>query len=180
MRLCPRCGIEMKMLDYEGVEIETCSKCEGEWLDAGELDVIVQSWEKTFSDKERAQLDAVNKAHFAPTFTPSHPSTDGGNMTCPTCEAHPKLERFNYAGTSNLMLDKCSTCKGIWFDKGELDHVQILVEEWQKTLCEDMGAYGDILKKAEEKQRASIAEGQPRFRSGVLSYFMGFIMGRKK
>ena len=33
---CPRCSAEMRTIDYEGAEIETCPTCGGEWLDQGE------------------------------------------------------------------------------------------------------------------------------------------------
>jgi len=41
--LCPVCpGVELKMTDRQGVEIDYCSKCRGVWLDRGELDKIIE------------------------------------------------------------------------------------------------------------------------------------------
>ena len=34
---CPLCTSSLKTIHYEGIEIETCGSCEGEWLDADEL-----------------------------------------------------------------------------------------------------------------------------------------------
>ncbi len=34
-----------------------------------------------------------------------------------------KLHKFNYAYDSNVILDKCSECGGIWADKGEVERV---------------------------------------------------------
>lgn len=34
---CPKCGHDMKVLDMEGVEVERCTRCEGIFLDKGEL-----------------------------------------------------------------------------------------------------------------------------------------------
>lgn len=165
---CPRCAATLKPVSYEGVEIETCPGCQGEWLDAGELQTIVSNWEENFSEEERARLDGVNRAHFGTT------RSEGGTMTCPKCVGESKLERFVYGGTSGITLDKCPSCEGIWLDENELEQVQMLAEEWQKTLGEDLDSYGDVLEKARKKATAGMVEGQPRFRSGILAFVMRY------
>ncbi len=37
---CPKCGKELKTMDYEGVQIDRCVACQGIWLDKGELDQL--------------------------------------------------------------------------------------------------------------------------------------------
>jgi hypothetical protein len=39
---CPKCGMDLQTLSRGQVEIDTCFNCHGVWLDAGELDAIVQ------------------------------------------------------------------------------------------------------------------------------------------
>jgi Zn-finger nucleic acid-binding protein len=40
---CPTCeGVELKMSDRRGIEIDYCPKCRGVWLDRGELDKIIE------------------------------------------------------------------------------------------------------------------------------------------
>lgn len=40
---CPICpGVELKMAERQGVEIDYCPECRGVWLDRGELDKIVE------------------------------------------------------------------------------------------------------------------------------------------
>jgi hypothetical protein len=34
---CPKCGMELKEIDFKGIKIDKCFNCEGLWLDAGEL-----------------------------------------------------------------------------------------------------------------------------------------------
>ena len=36
--LCPRCGGQLVPVPYRGVEIDKCSRCDGIWLDCGELE----------------------------------------------------------------------------------------------------------------------------------------------
>jgi hypothetical protein len=50
---CPKCGMELIVINYKKIEIDKCSACEGVWLDAGELEAIskleTSSIDKLFS-----------------------------------------------------------------------------------------------------------------------------------
>ena len=37
---CPKCGMELKTISYQGVEIDRCFHCHGTWLDQGELEKL--------------------------------------------------------------------------------------------------------------------------------------------
>lgn len=39
---CPRCDGVLKTSTFEGVEIDTCDKCGGVWLDSGELEQLTK------------------------------------------------------------------------------------------------------------------------------------------
>ncbi|MBT0663567.1 zf-TFIIB domain-containing protein [Geobacter pelophilus] len=40
---CPICtGIDLKIAERQGVEIDFCPECRGVWLDRGELDKIIE------------------------------------------------------------------------------------------------------------------------------------------
>jgi hypothetical protein len=38
---CPKCGAALIAVSYRGIELDTCSRCQGVWLDFGELDQVV-------------------------------------------------------------------------------------------------------------------------------------------
>ncbi len=38
---CPNDGVELRMAERQGVEIDYCPECRGVWLDRGELDKII-------------------------------------------------------------------------------------------------------------------------------------------
>ena len=45
---CPNCSSTLETINYEGIKIETCPGCEGQWLDSGELERIqmaVEGWQ---------------------------------------------------------------------------------------------------------------------------------------
>jgi len=60
-------------------------------------------------------------------------------MNCPRCqttlERHPIIERHN-----EIIVDKCPSCQGIWFDKDELKPLENISEpvlvEWRKIPSE--------------------------------------------
>ena len=56
---CPRCDGRLKEMTYEEIQIDRCTKCNGIWLDAGELEHLTEKEEgngffsrlfKSFSD----------------------------------------------------------------------------------------------------------------------------------
>lgn len=53
---CPICtGVDLKIAERQGVEIDYCPECRGVWLDRGELDkVIERSFAQTSSHPQPA------------------------------------------------------------------------------------------------------------------------------
>jgi len=47
---CPKCGMNLIEIDYNGIEVDKCSGCDGVWLDAGELEAVA-GLEKGVLDK---------------------------------------------------------------------------------------------------------------------------------
>ena len=39
---CPKCGTDLDEIDYQKVKIDRCGECKGIWLDAGELELLVE------------------------------------------------------------------------------------------------------------------------------------------
>ena len=39
---CPKCGMDLQALKHGAVEVDTCFHCKGMWLDAGELEALMQ------------------------------------------------------------------------------------------------------------------------------------------
>jgi hypothetical protein len=136
---CPRCkGSKLKIKYYEGTEIDECGSCGGRWLDEGELRSILDARERIFTAEEVEQVKGVyrivllGREELKP------------ELNCPRCGK--SMQRFNYAATTGIILDRCRDC-GIWFDKGELEHVQIFVEECERRLGADLAKYGPLLRK---------------------------------
>jgi len=37
---CPKCGFDLKSIQFKGLAIDKCFHCNGTWLDAGELETL--------------------------------------------------------------------------------------------------------------------------------------------
>jgi len=123
---CPVCENAMITLELADVEIDHCTVCGGIWLDAGELEMLLD-------DRKRAKylLDSFNIDKFC----------KEEHRKCPIC--FKKMQKI-VVGTSTpvLLIDKCSKNHGLWFDQGELkeilDKAQLDEESKIQKLLADM------------------------------------------
>lgn len=69
---------------------------------------------------------------------------------------------INYAYSTGVIVDRCPKCEGLWLDKDELEHIQIVIEEWEKRSPEIEAKFLPILAKIkeerEEKRKKQIDE----------------------
>lgn len=49
---CPICAVALNVLHREGIEIDTCPRCRGVWLDRGELDKILERSTRARDDED--------------------------------------------------------------------------------------------------------------------------------
>jgi Zn-finger nucleic acid-binding protein len=159
---CPRCNTVLSRIEYEGVTIEVCSDCKGEWLFAGELEKIVEHHDKVFTPEEIASLDPVNKEIF------TAEKDDHDELNCPACESI-QMEHFNYGDTSGIILHKCTECDGIWMDKDELEKIEELVDGWKSDLSQDAAKYGSVLRKVEIEEKNELDRAVSISRFGFVN-----------
>jgi hypothetical protein len=135
---CPRCKATLKTIDYEGIRIETCSKCEGEWLDADELKHITKAREVRFDENERRAIAAATG------ITGVELKDVDDDLRCPKCSG--QTDPINYGGDTGIIIDRCTDCHGIWLDAGEIEKIQMLIEGWEDGLADDLAQYGPKLR----------------------------------
>ena len=131
---CPNCQGQLSTITYEGVQIETCPSCGGEWLDSDELGKIVRLRQQRFSEQEQqaiAQAEPVKGIKLADVDR---------DLTCPKCGG--TTDAINYFVDTGIIIDRCTACHGFWLDGAELEKVQMLVEAWEARLPEDLKKLG--------------------------------------
>ncbi|MBI2944281.1 MAG: zf-TFIIB domain-containing protein [Candidatus Wallbacteria bacterium] len=166
---CPRCRSLLRQATYEGITIQQCERCSGQWLGGPELRTIIDARERQFSEEERARLAAHEK-----TFSPDRLASEQ-ILDCPKCTG--PMNKFRYAGDSPVVIDRCAACEGTWLDGGELEHVQILAETWEQDLAGDLAQHGARLNRlrldADEKLTPKLHVNSPLLR-GLLGGFVRF------
>ena len=135
---CPNCSATLKTVDYEGIRIETCDSCHGEWLDSAELGHIVRAREVRFNEDERRAIAA------ATAITPVIPEDVDRDLKCPKCSG--TTDALNYGGDTGIVIDRCTGCGGFWLDAQEMEKIQMVVEGWEDMLPEDLKKHGPRLR----------------------------------
>ena len=97
----------MITLELQEVEIDYCTDCAGIWLDAGELEMLLD-------DRQRA--DKLLKSFSVDRNCAEKP------RKCPICLK--KMEKVIVGQAEpTLLIDRCRKGDGLWFDKGELQDI---------------------------------------------------------
>jgi uncharacterized protein len=128
----------MRTITYEGIDIELCDSCGGEWLDDDELQKIVFLREVRFNEEERraiAQSSSIRGVSLADADR---------RIICPKCGN--ATEPIHYGCDTGIIIDRCTPCGGFWLDAGELEKVQMVAEGWQDALPDDLAQYGSVLR----------------------------------
>lgn len=108
---CVSCGEPMIALEVDQVEIDYCIECGGIWLDAGELEILLEEPEKV----EKVLRNAIPV-----------PKTSDSFRKCPICLK--KMEEIELGVESKIYIDRCKSGHGLWFDRGELEEVIKIID----------------------------------------------------
>lgn len=122
--ICPRDQTPLKKHNYEAqIEVDLCSQCEGMFLEKGELEQIQETTEHDYSEQLSQMPNLIGRA-----YRQAQEETIG-NIQCPKCQG--QMERKEYAYCSQVLIDKCLECEGIWLDKGEIQTLEVFFERSQ-------------------------------------------------
>ena len=104
---CPACKNAMITLELNEVEVDYCLDCRGIWLDAGELEMLLDN-----TQQAKDLLDSFASAK----------GCKEKPRKCPICLK--KMEKIHVSSEkSKQLIDKCKKGDGLWFDKGELEGI---------------------------------------------------------
>ena len=100
--VCPACGTDTGPVDLLGVECFECKRCRGHFIRGAELErhLNERGVPRTFFELMELARDA-----------PAAPR----DLTCPNC----RTRTFQDVRGGALAIDVCSTCVGVYLDKGE-------------------------------------------------------------
>jgi len=117
---CPKCRSDMEQIDYQGVEIDRCTICNGIWFDAGEVEMLRNKRAATAIDTGDA---GTGKQHNAI-----------DRYRCPRCSG--TMVRMVDPRQRHIWYETCSSCNGSFFDAGEFrDLSELSVSDFFRSLA---------------------------------------------
>ncbi len=122
---CPRDREELQPSTYEGhITVHTCPGCGGIWLDKGELEEIEEIVGHDYTSELSRIPDFIGNA-----FEMAR-QLNSRDISCPACGT--LTESAEYAYCSQVVIDRCPKCGGIWLDKKELEAIEVFYEKSRK------------------------------------------------
>jgi len=99
----------MIVLEMDQIEVDHCTKCGGAWLDAEEMDLLLEGSAGREEIRRRATVDTT---------------TGEKKRRCPICSRKMEKARVSREGKNiTILIDRCEKHHGTWMDGGELDAV---------------------------------------------------------
>jgi Zn-dependent protease with chaperone function/Zn-finger nucleic acid-binding protein len=125
---CPACGATLRPADYEGVAVLACQACGGRLASPQAIGRILARREVGFTDEQRrlAVFAASEGDHLRRQAILSRGRDPRAFTPCPLCGK--SMVRRHYDLQHAVEVDSCQVCERIWFDKDELEVLQLLVE----------------------------------------------------
>jgi len=125
---CPECHQPLRVVEYEGTWVESCSFCGGALVEDEKLSRIIAREERQFTPRQM-KLAREWEARMAerPEVKDISPAP---RISCPRCNR--RMHRRLYSYQYFIPIDQCFTCHCIWFDRDELELLQILIEKHRK------------------------------------------------
>jgi len=109
---CPRDGAALAAELLQGSALaHRCPSCDGLWLQRGAAELAQAAPLQTFAAYD--DIDVIAGAYeMARQKALPRPA-------CPSCSG--LLDAAEFAYCSQILIDRCAKCRGIWLDRGELN-----------------------------------------------------------
>ncbi len=113
---------------YEGIDIVTCDRCGGRLVTTAQVGKLLARREAGFSDDQRrvAELVTASGDSLRRAAVLARGKAGVALVPCPACAA--PMMRRHYSYEYAVEIDHCVRCDLLWFEKDELEALQILVE----------------------------------------------------
>ena len=140
---CPKCSSDFKTHLVGDIQVDECTSCHGVWFDPGELDLATQEVE---NDLRWVEFDLWKDENLF--------QVSKGGMKCPSCKTTMAAVKY---GPTEVTVDTCVKCHGIWLDKGEFEQIITSLDEKLAAMTEEE------YKQATLQEARDLIDGEGRF-----------------
>ena len=125
---CPSCGAALIRAPYEGIDIALCEHCGGRLVTTPEIGKLLARREVAFTEAQQRLADLLtaggDRLRRAAVLARGRPGVS--LVPCPRCAA--PMMRRHYSYEYAVEIDYCGLCDLTWFEKDELEALQVLIE----------------------------------------------------
>jgi Zn-finger nucleic acid-binding protein len=107
----------------EDVQVDECTVCHGVWFDGGEL-----------SEAKKGEAPDLRWVEFDLWKEEDLFQVSEGALKCP--RDHVPMASVKY-GPTEVTVDACVKCRGVWLDKGEFEQIIDSLEEYLSSMTQD-------------------------------------------
>ncbi len=120
--ICPACKSDMIVVEYNKIELDYCTDCQGVWFDSGELELLLES----------INLESQN-VFLSNILSSEEAESSEKKRKCPICGQ--KMKKTGIGQEPEILIDVCQRGDGLWFDGGELGQLtrQLAKKPSEKT-----------------------------------------------
>ena len=105
--ICPACRNYMIVVEYNKIELDYCTNCQGVWFDSGELELFLNS------------MCLENQSvFFNSILSLQEVQLTEKKRKCPICNV--KMKKTIIGNQPEILIDVCRRGDGLWFDSGEV------------------------------------------------------------
>ena len=125
---CPVCGHSLEPADYEGMLLRVCRGCGGRLATEEQIRRIVARREVGFTSDQQHLADvlAATGDQLRRAARLARGKAGVAPIPCPQCGKTMMRAHYNYEHA--VEVDRCFICGLVWFEKDELEVLQILTE----------------------------------------------------
>ncbi len=105
--ICPVCKSDIIVVEYNKIELDYCTDCQGVWFDSGELELLLES----------INLESQN-IFLSNILSSEEAESSEKKRKCPICGQ--KMKKTGIGQEPEILIDVCQRGDGLWFDGGEL------------------------------------------------------------
>jgi Zn-finger nucleic acid-binding protein len=110
---CPVCGAELAVKYFARIEMQRCPSCGGFWIQRRRFGEVLRLYMGHLSQRHDVKCGRRKRVN---------PWTlDEPGRCCPLCGR--RMAKLNYGYNSNVIVDVCRNCAGMWLDRGELEKI---------------------------------------------------------
>lgn len=152
---CPVCRGELSPRDFRGTEVDVCATGCGAWFDQDELRKV----------EESGSADAIDAA-FPGQYTdrPDDEERNEPDRHCP--KDGETMQRYEWNIGSGIFFDRCTKCRGLWLDEGEVEGFAFYIKNFRSNppeLTPELRAKMDAIRmKTEADYDAAIQDSTDR------------------